>query len=218
MRKEIFEIGEYYHIYNRGVDRRTIFHNDKDRIRFIHSLYILNNFRDIPPRFDLYRLEPRELLTPMEPYVEIGAGCLMPNHYHLLITPKRKDGISLLLHKLGISHSMYFNLRYRRTGRLFESTFKARHIDRSEYAQYISQYIHLNPLPLHQTKSGAEIKELFRRLSNYRWSSLADYLGGTSAFSLVLSQRFQKEVLALSPEEYGKVIYELFEELYQYQT
>lgn len=216
MRKEFFEVGEYYHIYNRGVDHRVIFHGDKDRTRFIHGLYILNNFLNIPFRFNIYTLEPRELLTPIEPYVEIAAGCLMSNHFHLVLTPKRKDGVSELFHKLGISHTKYFNTKYERTGRLFESTFKARHVDRHEYAQYVTQYIHLNPLPLCQTKFGTkDLKSLFQCVCSYKWSSLPDYLGGKSAFSLVLSSNFQKEVLDLSPDECRNSTYELFNELCQ---
>ena len=140
----------------------------------------------------------------------------MPNHYHLFGTPKRKNGISALFHKLGISHTTYFNKRYERTGRLFESTFKARHVDKPEYAQYITQYIHLNPLALLQTKSGTDTsKQLFQKLCGYKWSSLPDYLGGSSAFSHVLSPHFQNEISDLSPDEYRDITYELFKESYQ---
>lgn len=211
MRKELFETDEYYHIYNRGVDQRIIYRNDRDKIRFIHGIYILNNFLDIPNRFNIYTLTPRELLTPIKPYVEVVAGCLMPNHYHLILSPKIKNGVSRFLHKLGTSHTKYFNLKYERKGRLFESTFKARHVDRHEYATYLTQYIHLNPVALFQAKLGT--KEVFKKVCEYQWSSLPDYLGGTSAFSIAISLRFQKEVLDTSPEEYRKFAYELFKEM-----
>ncbi len=150
MRKEAFVEGEYYHIYSRGVDKRPIFNNDRDKARFIHTLYILNNFQEIPYRFDVVKLTPKEHLTPIKPYVEVAAGCLMSNHYHFLLCPLKKDGISGLMHKIGTSYTKYFNIKHERSGRLFESTFKAKHVDRHEYAAYLTQYIHLNPATLFQ--------------------------------------------------------------------
>src|SRR3989338_6799044 len=170
MRKEQFEEGEYYHIYNRGVDKRSTFNNDSDRVRFVHGLYILNNFLEIPHRFNVYKLSPEASLSPIKPYVKIVAGCLMPNHFHLMMSPLQKDGISKFLQKFGTSYTKYFNTKHERSGRLFESTFKAKHIDRHEYASYLTQYIHLNPLKMFQAKLGTE--EALLKMQEYQWSSL----------------------------------------------
>src|SRR3989344_1674687 len=159
MRKEIFEEDNFYHIYNRGVDKRLIFKTDRDRIRFINSFRLLNNFSFIPSHFDFITFEPVNFLKPIEPYVEVAAGCLMDNHFHFLLTPLRYGGISTLLHKLGTSYTMYFNKLNERTGRLFEGTFKAKHVDRDEYASYLTQYIHLNPLDIFQAKPRQEALE-----------------------------------------------------------
>lgn len=209
MRKEIFEKGQYYHIYDRGVDRRQIFLDDRDRTRFVHAMYILNNFLEIPFRFDLYHLEPQKLLTPIEPYVEIVAGCLMSNHYHLMVTPLRKNGISSFFHKVGTSYTKYFNIKHERTGRLFSSTFKAKHVDKQEYAAYLTQYIHLNPVELCQAKLGT--KEKLEKIEKYPWSTLPDYIGSKSKLSLLLSKsgNFRSEVLDLTAGGYQKFLYEL---------
>lgn len=209
MRKEQFEKEEFYHIYNRGVDKRKIFLDDTDRIRFIHSLYVFNNFLDIPMRFNIRTLEPQNFLTPIEPFVRILGGCLMSNHYHLILTPSRKGGISKFLQKVGLSQTNYFNKRYDRIGRLFESTFKAKHIDRQEYAAYLSQYIHLNPADLFRTKSGTK-EEGFEKMVSYPWSTLADYVGGKSNFSIVLDTSFRDNILGLTPEEYKKFVFEMY--------
>lgn len=215
MRKEIFTQGEYYHIYNRGVDKRIVFTNDEEKRHFVNTLYVLNNFLEIPPRFNVYELEPRELLTTISPHVEITAGCIMDNHYHLMARPLQENGISRFLHKIGTSHSHYFNKRHERSGRLFESTFKAKHVDRHEYAAYLTQYVHLNPVDLYRAKHGTDEKEILRRVKEYPWSSLPIYLGKESPFSLIVSPNFRDTVLGQRAEEYGEFLKEVYDEVYQ---
>lgn len=209
MRKEQFVEGEFYHIYNRGVDRRLIFTNDLEKIRFIHTLYIFNNFLDIPNIFDIIKLEPREVLTPIKQHVDIVAGCIMPNHYHLVLTPKRKNGVSLFLQKIGSSHTHYFNKVHERTGRLFESTFRAKHIDRQEYANYITQYIHLNHIKLDHYRSKIGQDDFWTEVGKYKWSTLPLYLNKESPFSLVVSTDFRNNILDMNAGEYQKSLLEI---------
>jgi len=216
MRKEIFEEGEFYHIYSRGVDGKVLFNNDREKLRFIHSIYILNNFLGIPPHFDMITLKPKELLTPIEPYVEIVAGCIMSTHYHLMLSPKKKGGVSKLMHKVGLSYSHYFNKYYERKGRLFESTFKTKHVDRHEYLFYLTQYIHLNPIDLYlnnySIKSGTE--DILEMIYEYQWSSLPIYLDKQSPFSLLTSTEFRDKVIDTTAIEYKRIIRALYKELY----
>lgn len=213
MQRQPLVKGEFYHIYGRGVDKRPIFKTDRDRIRFIHTLYILNNFLEIPHRFDLITLSPRELLTPIEPYVDIVAGCLMHNHYHLMLTQRKKDGISKFFQKVGTSYTMYFNKLHERSGRLFESTFRSKHVDRNEYAVYLTQYIHLNPMDLFQVKPGTS-NNLFRKIEEYPWSTLPDYVGEKSRFSILISLDFRNAVLDMTAEDYRNFLKELYADLY----
>lgn len=215
MRKEIFEKGEYYHVYSRGVDKRQIFLDDRDRTRFIHAMYILNNFLEIPFRFDLYTLEPQKLLIPIEPYVEIAAGCLMPNHYHLMVTPLRKNGISSFFHKVGTSYTKYFNIKHERTGRLFSSTFRAKHVDKQEYAAYLTQYIHLNHVNLAELCQAKLGTRRFEEIEKYPWSTLPDYIGSKSRLSLLLTSNFRDKILDLTAGEYQKFFHELGHNLCQ---
>jgi putative transposase len=99
---------EFYHIYNRGVDKRTTFLDVADYRRFIELLYLCNshfavNVRDVRKIhnsvFDFDR--GRE-------FVAVGAYCLMPNHFHLLLTPVVPDGISLFMKKT--KYGLYFLL------------------------------------------------------------------------------------------------------------
>ncbi len=218
MRKEQFVEGEFFHVYNRGVDHRFIFDDDHDRIRFVHSLYILNNFLEIPNRFDMTALAPREELVPIKPYVKIVAACLMDNHYHLMLTPWQEKGISNFLHKVGTSYTMYFNKRHERTGCLLEGVFKARHVDRDEYASYLTDYIHLNPFSLLQAKPGARkpgARKMLTQLETYKWSTLPDYLGKESHFSIVVFSEFRDEVLGLNADEYRDMLEERYLQMLQ---
>lgn len=174
-----FSVDEYYHVYNRGTDKREIFLEDKDRDRFIKLLFIGNcskaiNFRDIPKGLPFAEFERGETL------IDIGAYVLMPNHFHILIREKVEGGLSIFMNKILTSYSMYFNKKYKRTGRLFEGSFKAKHIDQDEYLKYLFAYIHLNPVkiidPEWKEKGIQDKIKAEKYLLNYEYSSYLDYL------------------------------------------
>ena len=118
--------GEFYHVYNRGTDKRTLFRDDTDRQRFMKLLYISNTAEHINVRNLLRKNNEPYTFERGAPLVSIGAYCLMPNHFHMLLTPIVKDGVSLFMKKLCTGYSMYFNKRYNRTGTLLEGPFKAK--------------------------------------------------------------------------------------------
>lgn len=114
----------------------------------------------------------------------IGAYCLMDNHFHILLKEIKDNGISDFMAKLQTGYSMYFNTKYKRTGSLFEGTFKARHVgDDDEYLKYLYAYIHLNPVKLSgsgwekESKHIADPKKASQFLGHYEWSSYLDYCG-----------------------------------------
>src|SRR3989344_7999827 len=121
IRKVSFVPGEYYHIYNRGNSKQKIFHNKADYERFISLLYLSNsgnNFKiDYIGKHNIYITDRGSRL------VSIGAYCLMPNHFHILITPLVEGGVSKFMQKMTTAYSMYYNQKYRRTGGLFEGKF-----------------------------------------------------------------------------------------------
>lgn len=120
-RKIKFKNGEYYHIYNRGVDKRQIFTNNNDYIRFINSI---NRFNQDLVSFTAYNL--------------------VENHFHFKLKQLSDYGISKFMHKLGTGYTIYFNKKYDRSGSLFENVFKATHIDSESYLIWLSGYIHNN--------------------------------------------------------------------------
>lgn len=175
-----FSVGEYYHIYNRGTDKRDIFLDKADKDRFIKLLFVANGtnpfvFRDFPIGLPYVEFDRGEQLA------SIGAYCLMPNHFHILLKENNDGGITKLLNKILTSYSSYFNKKYKRTGRLFEGTFKAIHITEDNYLKYLLSYIHLNPVKLIDSKwkeNGIKDKNNAKKyLSDYSYSSYLDYTG-----------------------------------------
>jgi len=172
--------GEYYHIYNRGNSKQKIFHDNEDYSRFVSLLYACNSTNS----FRIFYLAKNESPYDFEggkKIVSIGAYCLMPNHFHILITPTEEKGISKFMQKLGTAYSMYYNKKYKRTGGLFEGKFKSQHLSNDRYLKYLFSYIHLNPIKLIQ-KNWREVgiknkKEALEYLQNYKYSSYFDYLG-----------------------------------------
>lgn len=184
--------GEYYHVYNRGVDKRTIFEVSSDYKRFVESLYLANldtptNVRDIKQTKDsVFEFEHDEKL------VAIGAYCLMPNHFHVLLTPLQDGGVSKFMNKLATSYTMYFNKKYNRSGSLFQGPYKSSHADSDEYLKYLYAYIHLNPVKLIQSnwkETGVyDEGSAYDHAVSYQFSSLYDYCGSNREEVKVLNQ------------------------------
>lgn len=150
-RTGVIAIDEYYHVYNRGVDKRAIFLDATDYHRFLILLYLCNN--TAPVNLEEHFRKGRgftEIFNARrgDPIVAIGAWCLMPNHFHLLCKEITEGGLQKFMLKLSTGYSMYFNTKNQRTGALFEGRFKAQHIDSDRYLKYIYSYIYLNPVKL----------------------------------------------------------------------
>lgn len=203
-----------YHIYNRGVEKRKIFMDDKDHFRFIHDLFEFNDENaalnvlyylnlqtmEVQPQYIQKERKPRKLL------VEILAFVLMPNHFHLLLRQKRNNGIIKFMQKLGTGYTMYFNQKHERVGGLFQGRFKAIHIQKEPHFLHLPYYIHSNPLelkfPKWKEREIKDYKKAAKFLENYRWSSFPDYIGKKN-FPSVTQRDFLLEFFG-GPEEYKK--------------
>lgn len=188
MRKIQLANNEYYHIYNRGVEKRTIFQDQKDRLRFIHDLFEFNDQAPAGKFFPISETEPPNIRQ-REMLVEIICFCLMPNHFHLILRQKADNGIALFMQKLGTGYTAYFNKKYQRNGVLFQGAFKSIHIETEEYLAHLSRYIHLNPIELVDSNWKINGIKNWRKanefLESYRWSSYSDYLGNKNFPSLI---------------------------------
>lgn len=173
MRKLKFVNGECYHVYNRGVEKRDVFLDERDYFRFLISIKGVNHF-GANDFLDACGPEDRPKVgdeRKREALVEMICYCLMPNHFHFVLKQNGEGGVPKFMQKLCTAYTMYFNKKNERTGVLFQGPYKAKHVDGDQYLLQVSRYIHLNPLDLLE---GEESEAEF--LKNYKWSSLQFYL------------------------------------------
>lgn len=164
MRATQFFTNGYYHIYNRGVDKRIVFQ------RFGHYLRFLTTIRSILKTGSATQRSIYNQGLALSTKIDILAYCLMPNHYHFLIKQTHESGITEFMQKLDTSYTMYFNLNNKRTGHLFEYAFKAKTIESDDVLLHVSRYIHLNPV----------IARLVETPEQWRWSSYKEYIDNES--------------------------------------
>lgn len=145
IRKHSFVIGEYYHVYNRGVDKRDLFLDLYDLQRFLQSLKDFNTIKPIGSIYELSFQKERlgSLATKSSKLVSIITYCLNPNHFHLILTPLSEKGIEKFMQRIG-GYTRYFNEKYKRNGVLFQGKFKSKLIKDNDYLLHLSAYINMN--------------------------------------------------------------------------
>lgn len=147
MRNLQFIEGEFYHIYNRGVDKRALFIESRDFERFFESMSLLN-INGSTGSLDRAMIKRKHGVfteTKMvDKLIEFIAYCINLNHFHLILRPIADKGVEKFMHKLEMSHSKYINAKYKRSGALFQGSFKAKLIDSNEYLLHLSSYVNLN--------------------------------------------------------------------------
>jgi putative transposase len=143
----------FYHVYARGLNRQRIFRESADFEKFLklfsRYLSLEETKNSVGISFPNYSNR-----------LELTAFCLLPNHFHLLVFQRQQGVMTQFMRSLLTSYSMYFNKKYKRSGPLFESRYKASMISDDAYLEHVSRYIHLNP----------------RLWQHYDYSSLPYYL------------------------------------------
>lgn len=167
--------GAYYHVYNRGVEKRDIFLDKHDYMRFLRGM---REFNSTEPVGSLYQKDlitrtagkgfenPMGCSKPSRPQVEIISYCLMPNHYHFLMKQSVDSGISEFMKKLGGGYTNYFNYKNNRSGVLFQGGYKA--IEVKNYSHFLKLAVYVN--------CNYEIHKMGKS-ENWIWSSYLDYIG-----------------------------------------
>ena len=141
--REKIVIGEYYHVYNRGVDKRLIIKDNEDVERFIQSLEFFNSKEPIRSLREIISNNGKNI-KPNEALVKIICYDLNTNHFHLLLKEINDGGISEFMKRIGGGYTWYFNNKNKRSGSLFQGTFKSVHIKSNEQLLHTSVYINLN--------------------------------------------------------------------------
>lgn len=187
-----FVNGHFYHIYNRGVEKRRIFEKNWDYSRFIKTI---RYYQLLGPKPRLSKFLLGSIFKPdtNKKIVEIICYCLMPNHFHFLVKQLKDGGITEFTSKLSNSYTKYYNTKYNRVGPLLQGEFKAVLIQSDEQLMHISRYIHLNPIA----------SLLVKNLDQHNWSSYKEYIQNNSAGLCT-----KEEVLSYfkSPQAYQKFV------------
>lgn len=147
-----FENGQKYHICNRGVEKRDIFLDNKDYLRFYQSLLYFNS-KEPAVNFAFARIQNH---NPNDCLVDIEAYCLLPNHYHLIVSQKRDGGVSEFMKRIGGGYTGYFNDKNNRSGVLFQGRYRCVPIESDQQYQYVFSYVNENHL-VHGLKQPNEI-------------------------------------------------------------
>jgi len=155
-RKTYIENG-YYHIYNRGVEKRTIFLDQQDYGVFLSYLkeYLLpKDERELHKRLSdpgiSYKEKDKILkslrLNNFSQDIALLAYCLMPNHFHFFVKQKSLGAIDKFMNSLGTRYTMYFNRKYKRVGSLYQNVYRAVLVNNEKQFIYLSKYIHQQAL------------------------------------------------------------------------
>lgn len=160
----------FYHIYNRGVEKRTIFEDEQDYKVFLKYLKEILCLPDPSNKNTIFTLRGQSYKAEKKPLknyfgqIDLLAYCLMPNHFHFLIKQMEKFSLEGFMRALMTRYSMYFNKKYDRVGSLFQGRYKAVLVDEESYLLHLSRYIHLNPSEFTDNLKSA-------------YSSYSEYLG-----------------------------------------
>lgn len=174
-RKEKLITGQFYHVYNRGVEKRVIYSSFKDYQRFktliFHYLITNKKFTDENPEITALTKVAldRSLAEGFKKKVEVLAYCLMPNHFHIMIKQLTDRGVSEYMHRVITSYTKYFNKKYDRVGPLLQGPFRYKRIESEGQLIYVSKYIHRNPIESSKNHLS------WNHVLTYRWSSLPSY-------------------------------------------
>ena len=186
-----FANGYFYHIYNRGSEKRLIFGSKRDYQRFLKTIQYYQ-FLGPKPKFSHFSQFQTFKLDPTKKIVDIICYCLMPNHFHLLLKQLMDGGITEFVSKISNSYTKYYNTKYNRVGPLLQGEFKAVLVENDEQFIHLSRYIHLNPL----------VSLMVKDLKDYERSSYLEYIGLRNGFCS------KQEILAFfkNPQQYEQFV------------
>jgi REP element-mobilizing transposase RayT len=172
--------GYFYHIYNRGANKKRVFRDTEDYQKFTEILACYLTYPQGKP-LSILNLTKSEDKISKVPNLKsehlpkssaiLVSYCLMPNHFHLLLKqkdmPTTENSITNLMRRLIITYAMYTKQKYDRSGALFEGKFKNVFVKTDSQLLQLSKYIHLNPMKI----KGSE------PLTEYRFSSYSYFIG-----------------------------------------
>lgn len=150
--KSYFE-GGYYHVYNRGVEKRIIFLDEQDCHVFLRYIKLYLSPQERIKEMGNSELKVKRFVNlNLETDVDLICFALMPNHFHFLLKNKTQNGVRKFMQRLSTAYTMYFNHKYQRIGALFQNVYKASPVMKDSYLLHLSRYIHNNSVRLQNSE------------------------------------------------------------------
>lgn len=194
-----FNDGEYYHIYNRGFEKKILYRKTSDCSRFIDTLRFLTYENDLSFSHFLQRKNKSQYCIIPNDKLSLCCYCLMPNHFHLLIKQEKQAGISDFLQSLFTSYTKYYSIKYNKRGPIMDGRFQITTVQSQEQLFHITRYFHINPYSSGLIKSKGQI-------FTYPYSSISEYIS-TNVSNPICSQAAIAGILSgMSPQSYKKSI------------
>lgn len=210
-----FGPGAFVHVYNRGVDKRSIFTDVYDRRRFVMALlFYAWGFENLTHFLDLvYQKEETSRITieaahqhllerkdRANPLIELFAFALVENHYHLLIRILQAEGLSLFMQRFNNSYTKYFNGRHDRSGSLYGRRYQVVLVKTEEQLLHLARYLHLQSKDLAPIGDKKDRSQLLEFIRHYPWNSYVDYLGlrKSPAFNDLINRKFLLDYFIIS--------------------
>ena len=214
MRRQPIVTNEYYHIYNRGVDKRNIFSDKIDIKRFIESIIEFNQIDGIGSlvnkRKQNNQIEPKALSrrNKNKPLVGIVTYCLNPNHFHFVLKQLIDGGVAKFMQKLQGGYTYYFNIKNSRTGSLLQGTFKANHLSNensfNKAIGYVNKNYKIHNIPKNKLNfvfaSDYEYENNnFKIVSKIEGKKILKIFNGSKSF-----KKHCEEIISMARKEKGK--------------
>ena len=198
--------GEYYHIFNRAVNKQIIFHNSSDYTRFLFlilyfqsAVKISHMSRAVKDFAKDYKSgqsgQSSALATVKKRVLELTAFCIMPNHFHLIVKELEEGGVAAYMQRVLTAYSKYYNTKYEKSGHVFQGPYGAIHVEDNRQLLHLSAYIHRNPREIFKWRDIYE---------EYEWSSYQDFVTANRWGDLLLPQIITEHFK--SRKEYGEFL------------
>lgn len=178
LRRLLLVNDQYYHVYNKTVSNLVPFSSDIVCKRMIRLFWYYRSkdatirLSRIPLLEDSKREQYIQTVRKSQNFrIAVICFCIMPTHFHLLLKQIDYGGVADYIHRCETGISAFYNKLHNHSGVVFQSRFKAKHIDSEPYFTHLSRYIHLNPYSSRLMKS-------FTEIDTYKWSSLSEYITG----------------------------------------
>jgi len=140
----------FYHLYNRGVNKETIFLDDQDYKAWLSYLKFYLSVSSL--RGESLKVSPSRQLKNYTDKIKLIAYCLLPNHFHMMVWQNDAESINYFMRSLATKYARYFNRKYKRVGPIFQGVYKAVLVESEQQLLYLTKYIHRNQLNLQPSR------------------------------------------------------------------